>query len=418
MADKTIPTRSNSILDITAARKQSSAAARKQSLQDAALPRTLKKVARVASVAAAIAADARDRAQAEVDCLALVRKFATRATLLVDDQQGHFLRQAMVSETLGRYVASRPALTSIDLSNNTILEPGMRALAKALWTNDTVTSLNLSHCAITCRITQEHEHHLYMGLTKPLKNPRMGRGYVYGLWDLAQYLERTHMLTSLDLSFNDLNDLQSSEGPRIMADCLAANITLTSLKYEGNNLCEGVDVFSEFLVVHPTLTHLDLSRNNLQQSAVTVFDRLNQRKARGAAPLLHLNLENNVIGPDTGGRLYEAICILLGPVVRTRAASAVVESGRGKKGRAEVTRILEEINGIESLRLTDNPIGSKDGSFGKCLARALGAEPAPCLRALDVERCCVSPADVECLAVGLRCNEQLTSLNLSTNSLG
>jgi Ran GTPase-activating protein (RanGAP) involved in mRNA processing and transport len=415
--------RINSFHEITAARKSSKIIkARKDSLEATLVPRTLKKAARIATVAAAVAADARDRAKAEVDCLSLTWKCGTMATLICNDKQGdgysHILQQALVSAALGRYIAMRPSLTGIDLSGNTILEAGVRSLAQALWKNDTVTSLNISNCDITCRIAKKHEHHLYMGFTEPLKKPRMPSGYVYGLRDLAQYLERTHMLTALDLSFNGLNDAHSSEGPRIMADCLASNITLTSLNYEGNMLhAHGVGTFAKFLQVHPTLTSLDLSKNDLQTGMIHVLDSLNQRKARGVDPLLHLNVENNFIVADKDGKMLEALGVLLAPVVRRRAVTTVMDAGKGGK-ETEVVTIVEEVNGLESLRLTENPVGSKDGSFGTTLGRAFGAQPAPCLAALDLQKCCMTAADLEFMAVGLRYNERLTSLNLSNNALG
>jgi hypothetical protein len=126
-------------------------------------------------------------------------------------------------------IASHPSLTSFDFSQNFFGEECGVALAQALTTNRSLTSLYLHACGLTTKVVQA----LSAALSAPdcalstlqLSSNGLGRAAVSGV---AQALRRNTSVTSLNLSLNPIEDA----GSRALAEALCVNSTLTDLKLD------------------------------------------------------------------------------------------------------------------------------------------------------------------------------------------
>ncbi|KAG0345399.1 hypothetical protein BG005_001315, partial [Podila minutissima] len=114
--------------------------------------------------------------------------------------------------------------------NNSIGENGTRALAEALKTNSTLTTLGL-------------------------RNNSIGEN---GTRALAEALKTNSTLTTLGLRNNSIGE----NGTRALAEALKTNSTLTTLGLRNNSIGEnGTQALAEALRTNSTLTTLDLENN-------------------------------------------------------------------------------------------------------------------------------------------------------------
>jgi hypothetical protein len=156
---------------------------------------------------------------------------------------------------------SNTTLTSLNLGYNHIGDEGVPALATALMINKTLTSLNL-------------------------KGNQIGPA---GAQALAAALMNNKTLTSFDLRSNQIRD----EGAQALATAIQNNTALKNLNLEGNQIGpEGAEALATALQTNPTLTSLYLGYNHIGDEGVAALAIALENNIA----LTSLNLWNNQVG--------------------------------------------------------------------------------------------------------------------------
>ena len=121
---------------------------------------------------------------------------------------------------------------------------------------------------------------------------------------LIKMLQVNTSLTHLDLSYNSLSD----SGARCIFEVLEHNTTLVSLSLKGNNITatdpDTASSLTKMLQVNKTLTHLDLSCNQLLSPMISCIFRV---LIEHNTTLLHLNLCNTAITDDNAMYIGQAL---------------------------------------------------------------------------------------------------------------
>ena len=181
------------------------------------------------------------------------------------------------ARSLTKMLQVNKSLTHLDLSDNYLADSGARSIFEGLQHNTTLMKLLLEKNTITAT------------------NPDTARS-------ITKILQVNNSLTHLNLSRNSLSDL----GARCIFEGLQCNFTLVKLSLRDNGITstnlDTATSLTKMLQVNKSLTHLDLSGNNLYESgAFCIFEGLQRNTT-----LLNLSLEGNaitVIDPDTARSL-------------------------------------------------------------------------------------------------------------------
>ncbi|KAG0351884.1 hypothetical protein BGZ54_003057, partial [Gamsiella multidivaricata] len=162
---------------------------------------------------------------------------------------------------LAEMLKTNSTLTTLDLSDNSIVHKGAKTLFEALTTNSTQTTLNILGAWIKDNGTQV--------LSEALKTNSNGNN---GAQALSKALETNSTLTTLKLRCNLIGDI----GALALSKALKANKTLTTLDLWGNLIGDiGAQALSEALRINSTLVTLDLKRNAIGLSgAQALFEAL------------------------------------------------------------------------------------------------------------------------------------------------
>jgi hypothetical protein len=193
------------------------------------------------------------------------------------------------------------SLTSLDLRNNPIPASASHALSKALQSNVLITSLNGMQLEYRPWISFEHRrldgirpyelvwlsqrfHYLdileedsCMSLTAlDLSGMKLTGGFPFEDYDgvaaLSEALSMNRSITHLDVSENELFE----KGAKMLAEGLTINTTLTSLNMANNDITiEGAQSFLDFVVNHNSVLYLlDLTLNNIRQKNKDVIKEI------------------------------------------------------------------------------------------------------------------------------------------------
>jgi Ran GTPase-activating protein (RanGAP) involved in mRNA processing and transport len=190
-----------------------------------------------------------------------------------------------------------------------------------------------------------------------------------GLAKLAPTLYHNTSIKVLDLSWNDLNDMESAE---MLRDILRSNKTMTALDLAGNKLGQttgAVECTTDGLGSNSTLLKIDLSRCDLGDGD---FCTLTRSIGSRNTTLQKLTLSENSVTSAGVGVLVETM-----------------EQGS---------------HNITDLELNNNPMGNEVASL---IARSLGKNALPNLKRLSIFRCCLGDDGFITLMSAL---EQYTSL--------
>ncbi|KAL0246908.1 hypothetical protein GEMRC1_008114 [Eukaryota sp. GEM-RC1] len=176
------------------------------------------------------------------------------------------------TKALAHALKSNDTVSSVNLSRNSIGAEGARALADALKNNDTVSSVNLSRNSIGAE----------------------------GARALADALIVNTTVKSINLEYNSITD----EGARALAEALKINSTLTNLNLEDNSIrAEGARALAEALKINSTLTNLNLEYNSIgAEGALALSTALKINVS-----VTNLNLDDNSIGAEGALALTEAL---------------------------------------------------------------------------------------------------------------
>jgi len=187
-------------------------------------------------------------------------------------KRAHGTLYERASEQVQRVIDNLDERTSIDLSDANLDDADVRALAEALATNTSVTSINM------------HD------------NPNVG---VVSARALARALMTNSSVTSLNLSATGIG----VAGVRALTLALMTNTSLEKLYLEYNGLGdEGMLALVAGLNMH--LTTIDVERNNIRDVGARALARALATKS---TRVTSINLADNWIGDDVAPALAAAV---------------------------------------------------------------------------------------------------------------
>jgi Ran GTPase-activating protein (RanGAP) involved in mRNA processing and transport len=321
------------------------------------------------------------------------------------------------------------SLTNLELSQNSIDDEGVKALAVALKQNQTLTHLHLDFK----KISDEGAKVLAVALeqNKTLIHLDLFRNNinVAGAKALADALKQNQTLTYFGLTFNNIGD----RGAKALAVALDQNKTLTHLDLNSNYILhEGAKALATLLNYNKTLIHhLDLSKNKIgDEGAQALAIALVQNQT-----LTHLDLNSNYIGDEGAKVLAEALVQnqtlthldlnsnYIGDEGAKALAEALVQNQTlthldlnwnkiGDEGAKALAEALKQNQTLTHLRLNSNHIGDEGA---KALAEALDQNQT--LTHLDLDFKKISDEGAKALAEALVQNQTLTHLGLNENTI-
>ena len=216
--------------------------------------------------------------------------------------------------------------------------------------------------------------------------------------DLASALTRLSQLTSLNLSFNELN----ATGAGVLASALTCLSRLALLNLSENYVgADGAAALAQPLATLTALTTLHLGSNELGAAGAEALAPALCRLSR----LAHLDLEHNDIGAAGAATLAQPICSLTALTVLN-----LYNNGMHSAGAEALVPALRRLPRLAHLGLAANSIG--DGAAA-ALAQPLAELTA--LTALFLNLNKVGAAGAEALAPALRRLTRLQLLNLKAN---
>jgi Ran GTPase-activating protein (RanGAP) involved in mRNA processing and transport len=355
----------------------------------------------------------------------------------------------LLAESLGK--TNQTTIVHLDLERNGLGAVGACAIFRALATNNTLRTLNMSLNDVKAA-TSAGNNGATMALGDALQTNnalaelllvRSGLGPKGGK-DLAFGLSKNHSLVKLDLVGNDI----MADGGQAIGEALKTNTTLRDLNLRWNRIgCggdRGILSLADSLRFNDSLRKLDMSVNELYCEGAIAFGI-----ALGAAnnhSLLDLNLERNEIGVSGAVAIAQALqsnttlsrLVLSGnPMIADEGAAAIGQSlmndykhehdrsglcklemvgcGVGIEGARAFGRVLKErFCSLQSLCLERNKIGA-EGTIA--IAEGLGENSS--LRHLNLSRNGIQAGGGTSLALALQKdkNRMLDSLDISNNDI-
>ncbi|CAF1034058.1 unnamed protein product [Didymodactylos carnosus] len=138
-------------------------------------------------------------------------------------------------KAIAEALKTNQTLAVLGIENNNISDAGAKAIAEALKTNQTLTDLDMPNNNIS----------------------------EAGAKAIAEALKTNQTLTGLYMPNNNISDA----GAKAIAEALKTNQTLTRLHMANNNISEaGAKAITEALKINQTLTYLDVQTNNISDA--------------------------------------------------------------------------------------------------------------------------------------------------------
>ncbi|CAE7643758.1 NLRC3 [Symbiodinium necroappetens] len=128
-----------------------------------------------------------------------------------------------------------------------------------------------------------------------------GHEYDYGfLWEaIAEALKTNSTLTSINLEGNRIDE----DGGKAIGEALKSNSTLASINLGFCNIGEGAQAICEALKTNSTLTSINLERNHIGNEGGKAIGKA----LKTNSTLTSINLESNFIGGEGGKAIAEAL---------------------------------------------------------------------------------------------------------------
>ncbi|XP_068725746.1 protein NLRC3-like [Montipora capricornis] len=263
-------------------------------------------------------------------------------------------------------------LTTLNLTDNTIVNADAEFLSEALKVNTCLTTLNLTDNNID---NADAEF-------------------------LSEALKVNTCLTTLNLGRNEIG----TAGAEFLSEALKVNTCLTTLNLGRNEIgTAGAEFLSEALKVNTCLTTLHLVRNEIDAAGAECLSEA----LKVNTCLTTLNLGHNEIGTAGAEFLSEAL------KVNTCLTTLHLKwNGIDAAGAECLSEALKVNTCLTTLNLGHNEIGTAGAEF---LSEALKVNT--CLTTLDLEWNKIDAAGAESLSEALKVNTCLTTLHLEWNEI-
>nr|XP_058957825.1 NLR family CARD domain-containing protein 3-like [Pocillopora verrucosa] len=301
---------------------------------------------------------------------------------------------------LSNFLKTNTTVTNLTLYKS--LQGGVAALAECLKCNKLLTTLDLSYNEIgddgAAALGECLKYNKSL-TTLHLSDNEIGND---GAAALGECLKSNKSLTTLDLSFNKIGD----NGAAALVECLKDNKSLTTLYFSDNKIGDdGAAALGECLKYNKSLTTLYLSFNKIgDDSAAALGEYLKYKKS-----LTTLDLSHNEIGDD-------GAAAALGECLKYNKSLTTLDLGHneiGDDGAAALGECLKNNKSLTTLDLSGNVTGD-DGAaaLGECLKYYKS------LTTLDLSDNEIGNDGAAALGECLKSNKSLTTLDLSYNKIG
>jgi Ran GTPase-activating protein (RanGAP) involved in mRNA processing and transport len=326
-------------------------------------------------------------------------------------------------------------LEILDISNNQLDETWSEEIANALWQNNVMKHLNMSKNDVGVQCAKI----------------------------LADGIISNGALETLDISDNQLNGAyQVSPGMDVLENALIANTSITELNLAGNVLdeSEGVEKVIHILRNNNSLVNLNIDHNHIPEKKMKDIIRICKEKSMMKVlcevPFTDINTQELDISGKSIGR--EGTFVLSDYLMNNKTLTslnmrnnkinfddmndAASASGKALADALSVNTVLKTLDlsnnyltppfakafavglgtnkALEKLIMAKNKIATSE--IGKAFAEALATNRT--LKELDLSANAIpnenytSPMFAQELAVGIKDNTVLTSLDISINNIG
>ncbi|KAF9390109.1 hypothetical protein CPB97_009911 [Podila verticillata] len=331
---------------------------------------------------------------------ALAEALKTNSTLTTLDLQINKIGDKGAQE-LAETLKINSTLTTLDLQGNSIGGHGAQALSEALKINSTLTTLEFQDNKIGDNGAQELAETLKINstlTTLDLQGNSIGDN---GAQDLAEALKINSTVTTLDLQINKIGD----KGAQALAEALKTNLILTTLLLQRNSIGDnGAQALSEALKINWSLTTLDLRSNKIGFEGALVL--ILARKIN--VTLINLDLRSNLIRDNTALARSEAF-----KTNSTRNILDLQNNSIRDGGAQALSMALKTNSTLTALNLAGNMIRSNEA---QALSEALKTNST--LTILDLQNNSIGDNGAQALSEALRSNSTLTTLDLWGNLIG
>lgn len=302
-------------------------------------------------------------------------------------------------------------ITFVDFATNGVCDRGATALAEALRVNSTVTHLDLtSNCvgergALAFVETFKDNHSLvFLGL-KGNRVPASAINDVQiacaintqpaALKDVIPRLRaKDNTLTELDFSHSG-SKMFDDASVAIMCHELRENDSVTKVKLSNNCFeSDGARALADLLVSNTRITILELANNTIGDVGLQYLSEM----LKVNNTLRVLNVENNHIGDRGTEALIDAL----------RAGNDTLQEVSITRGNDIATSLLSEL--ADEIILNSQPIALK-----RLLPKLLANDAT--VTCLDLSNAGYDDQSCRSIAVALRRNTRVTSLNLNANRI-
>ena len=300
---------------------------------------------------------------------------------------------------LSNFLKTNTTVTNLTLYKS--LQGGVAALAECLKYNKSLTTLDLSYNEIDddgAAALGECLKYNKSLTTLNLSDNEIGND---GAAALVECLKDNKSLTTLDLTFNIIGD----NGAAALGECLKYNKSLTTLYFNDNKIGDdGAAALGECLKDNKSLTTLYLGFNNIgDDSAAAMGEYLKYNKS-----LTTLEWSHNEIGDDGAAALGE--CLKYKKSLTTLDLS---HNEIGDDGAAALSECLKDNKSLTTLNLSFNKIGDNGAAaLVKCLKYNKS------LTTLYFSDNKIGDDGAAALGECLKDNKSLTTLDLSFNKIG
>ena len=195
--------------------------------------------------------------------------YSNETVTKLDLSQNRISKNGAIS--ISKCIKHNKTLKELDVSKNKISNIGLKKIAVAMQANQTLQKFNFSYSNLsdngTIAISECLKHNNTLQELKISRNKLS----INGIISISNTLQTHSTLQALDISYNNISD----DGAVAICQCLKNNNTLQQLNMSGNEITsEGVVIILESIHSNSKLKSLNLIDNNICKSELIMIHKI------------------------------------------------------------------------------------------------------------------------------------------------